>query len=74
MPLLNANELKEIKLTELELKLQQSLQLQEIQSSLQSLERTVKILSEKSDKRLRDADFIDLDMQPSVIIQFQSTF
>ena len=47
MPSLIASELKEIKLTQFELKLQQSLQLQEIELSLQSLERTVKILSEK---------------------------
>ena len=61
MPPLIANELKEIKLTQLELKvqhslqlqeiksslqMQQSLQLQEIKSSLQSLEQSVKILSE----------------------------
>ena len=49
MPPLIANELKEIKLTQLEPKVQQSLQLQEIKSSLQSLERTVKNLSEKSE-------------------------
>ena len=61
MPPLIANELKEIKLTQLELKVQQSLQLQEIKSSLQMqqslqlqeiksslqlLEQSVKILSE----------------------------
>ena len=50
MPPLIASELKEIKLTQLELKVQQSLQLQEIKSSLQSLERTVMNLSEKSKK------------------------
>ena len=76
MPPLIANELKEIKLTQLELKvqqslqlqeiksslqMQQSLQLQEIKSSLQSLERTVKILSKKSEKRSTDADVIVVD-------------
>ena len=63
LPPLIANELKEMRLTQLELncKLQQSLQLQEIKSSLQSLERSVKILSEKSDKRLTHADVIDVD-------------
>ena len=50
-----------LKLTQLELKLQQSLQLQEIKLSLQSLERTIKILSEKSDKRSTDADVIDMN-------------
>ena len=63
MPPLIASELKEMRLTPLELncKLQQSLQLQEIKSSLQLLERSVKILSEKSDKRSTDADVIDVD-------------
>ena len=72
MPALIASELKEMRPTQLELncKLQQSLQLQEmksslqiqeIKSSLQSLERGVKILSEKSDKRSTDADVIDVD-------------
>ena len=50
MPPLIVNELKEIKLTQIELKVQQFLQLQEIKQSLQSLERSVKILSEKSEK------------------------
>ena len=63
MPALIASELKEMRLTQLELncKLQQSLQLQEIKSSLQSLERSVKILIEKSDKRSTHADVIDVD-------------
>ena len=72
LPPLIASELKEMRLTQLELncKLQQSLQLQEmksllqlqeIKSSLQSLERSVRILSEKSDKRLTHADVIDVD-------------
>ena len=52
---------RHLKLTQLELKLQQSLQLQEIKLSLQSLERTIKVLSEKSDKRSTDADVIDVD-------------
>ena len=84
IPPLIANELKEIKLTQLELKvqqslqlqeiksslqMQQSLQLQEIKSSLQSLERTVKILSEKSEKRSTDADVIDVD---SLLSSFSS--
>ena len=60
MPPLIANELKEIKLTQLELKVQKSLQLQEIKSSLQSLERTVMNLSEKSKKRSA-SDVIDVD-------------
>ena len=63
LPPLIASELKEMRLTQLELncKLQQSLQLQEMKSSLQLLERSVKILSEKSDKRSTDADVIDAD-------------
>ena len=65
MPPLIANELKEIKLTQLELKVQQSLQLQEIISSLQSLERTVKNLSEKSEA----SDVIDMD---SLLSSFSS--
>ena len=83
MPPLIANELKEIKLTQLELNVQQSLRLQEIKSSLQmqqslqlqeikslqSLERTVKILSEKSEKRSTDADVIDVD---SLLSSFSS--
>ena len=83
MPPLTANELKEIKLTQLELKvqqslqlqeiksslqMQQSLQLQEIKSSLQSLEQSVKILSEKSEKRSA-SDVIDVD---SLLSSFSS--
>ena len=80
-PLIANEQLKEIKLTQLELKVQQSLQLQEIksslqmqqslqlQSSLQSLERTVKILSEKSEKRSTDPDVIDVD---SLLSSFNS--
>ena len=83
MPPLIANELKEIKLTQIELKVQQSLQLQEIKSSLQmqqslqlqgiksslqSLEQSVKILSERSQKRSA-SDVIDVD---SLLSSFSS--
>ena len=48
--------------------MQQSLQLQEIKSSLQSLEQSVKILSEKSEKRSA-SDVIDVD---SLLSSFSS--
>ena len=69
MPPLIANELKEIKLTQLELKVQRYLHLQEIKSSLQSLERTVMNLSEKSKKRSA-SDVIDVD---SLLSSFSSS-
>ena len=82
MPPLIANELKEIKLTQLELKVQQSLQLQDVITADATVSTTTRnkitavvgtICKNSEWKVWKKIVWCDWRGQPSVIVQFQST-